>query len=68
MQGGQNSKHTDLQRLRIKKDEQAVPAVVELIRGWTNPFSENQDLNISTAKTTTKDVTTDLMKAHTRNW
>ena len=65
VQGGPNSKHTDLQRTRIKKDEQAVSAVVELIRGWTNPFSENQDLvSISTAKATPKDVTTDLMKAH----
>lgn len=64
VQGGQNAKHTDLQRSRIKKDEQAVSAVVELIRGWTNPFSGNQDLvSISTAKATPKNVTTDLMKA-----
>ena len=43
--------HTELQRSRIKKDEQAVSSIVDLIQGWVNPFSESQDLvSISTAK------------------
>jgi hypothetical protein len=36
------SKHSDLQPTRIKKDEDAVSAVVDVIKGWNNPFTENQ--------------------------
>ncbi|KAK3728046.1 hypothetical protein QZH41_015787, partial [Actinostola sp. cb2023] len=65
VQGEAKSQHTDLQRSRIMKDEQAVYAVVELIQGWNNPFAENQDLiSIATAKGPPKDVATDLMKAY----
>ena len=43
--------HTELQRPRIQKDEEAVSAVVGLINGWVNPFVGKQDLiNIFTAK------------------
>ncbi len=44
--------HADLQPSRIKKDEEVVSAVLDLIQGWINPFSENQGIiNISTART-----------------
>ena len=43
--------HTELQRPRLQKDEEAVSAVVGLINGWVNPFVGKQDLiNIFTAK------------------
>ena len=43
---GSNSatQHTEIQLSRIKKDEQAVLSIVDLIQRWVNPFSENQDL------------------------
>ena len=57
--------HAELQRTRIKKDEEAVSAVVHLIEGWVNPFAEKQDLNsISTARTAPRDIASYLMKAH----
>ena len=38
--------------------------MVELIKGWANPLSENQNLvSISTAKAPPKDIATDLVKA-----
>ena len=57
--------HAELQWTRIKKDEEAVSAVVHLIKGWVNPFAEKQDLiSISTARTAPRDIASDLMKAH----
>ena len=57
--------HPELQQTRIKTDEKAVSAVVDLVKGWINPFAEKQELVcISTAKATPKDITSDLMKAH----
>ena len=57
--------HTELQLSRIKKDEQAVLSIVDLIQGWVNPFSENQDLiSISTAKKAPREIATDLKIAH----
>ena len=36
----------------MKKDEESVSAVADLIQGWVNPFSEKEGLiNISTART-----------------
>ena len=59
------TQHTELQRSRIKKDEQAVSSIVDLIQGWVNPFSESQDLiSISTAKKAPREVATDLKIAH----
>ena len=50
---------------QIKKDEEAVSAVVLLIQGWINPFTKNQDLvSISTAKIAPRDIASDLMNAH----
>ena len=61
MQGNRsNICHTELQRPRIHKDEDAVSTVVGLIKDWVNPFVEKQDLvSISTAKTAS-----DLLKAY----
>ena len=57
--------HAELQQTRIKKDEEAVLAVVHLIEGWVNPFAKKQDLiSISTARTAPRDIASDLMKAH----
>ena len=59
------TQHTELQSSRMKKDEQAVSAIVDLIQGWVNPFSESQDLiSISTAKKAPRDIATDLKTAH----
>ena len=56
--------HAELQRTRIKKNEEAVSAIIHLIQGWINPFSEKQDLiSISTARTASRDVASDLMNA-----
>ena len=35
------TQHTELQSSRIKKDEQAVSSIVDLIQGWVNLFSES---------------------------
>ena len=57
--------HAELQRTRIKKDEEAVSAVVHLIEGWLNRFAEKQDpISISTARTAPRDIASVLMKAH----
>ena len=57
--------HAELQQTRIKKDEEAVSAVVQLIQGWINPFTENQDLvSICTTKIAPRDIASDLMNAH----
>ena len=57
--------HAELQRTRIKKDEEAVSAVIHLIKGWVNPFAKKQDLiSISTARTAPRDIASDLMKAY----
>ena len=57
--------HSELQEPRIQKDEESVSAVVSLIQGWVNPFSEKQDLiSISTAKTAPRDIASDLLKAY----
>ena len=59
------TQHTELQSSRIKKDEQAVSSIVDLIQGWVNPFSESQDLiSISTAKKAPREIATDLKTAH----
>ena len=58
-------KHADLQQTGIKKDEDAVSAVVNLTEGWVNPFAVKQDLmSISTAKSAPRDVTSELTEAY----
>ena len=57
--------HTELQRPRIHKDEDAVSTVVRLINDWVNPFVEKQDLiSISTAKPAPRDIASDLLKGY----
>lgn len=57
--------HKELQRPRIQKDEEAVSAVVGLIKDWVKPFAEKQDLiSISTAKAAHRDIAFDLLKAY----
>ena len=59
------TQHTELQRSRTKKDEQAVSSIIDLIQGWVNPFTESQDLiSISTAKEAPREIATDLKTAH----
>ena len=59
------TQHTELQRSRITKDEQAVSSIVDLIQDWINPFSESQDLiSISTAKKAHREIATDMKIAH----
>ena len=61
---GSKIQHAELQETRIKKTQEAVSAVVQLIQGWINPFAEKQDLvSISTARTAPADIVSDLMKA-----
>ena len=38
------TQHTELQSSRIKKDEQAVSSIVNLVQGGVNPFSESQSI------------------------
>ena len=60
-----NDCHTEIQRPRIHKDEDAVSTVVRLINDWVNPFVEKQDLiSISTAKTAPRDIASDLLKVY----
>ena len=57
--------HTELQRPRIHKDEDAVSTVDGLIKDWINPFVEKQDpISISTATTAPRDIASDLLKAY----
>ncbi len=66
MQGNRsNVCHTELQRPRIHRAEDAVSTVVGLIKYWVNPFVEKQDLiSISTAKTAPRDIASNLLKAY----
>ena len=56
--------HPELQRTRIKTDEEAVSAVVHLIQGWADPFVEKQVLISISTERTPRDIVSDLMKAH----
>lgn len=59
-----DSFHHDLQHSRAEKDKDAVLAIISVIEGWVNPFSNQQDImSISTAKTATPEVASDLLHA-----
>ena len=59
--------HPELQNSRMKKDEQAVSAVVETLTSWVNPFENNVDLiSISTGAAAPKDVAEDSREARKR--
>ena len=57
--------NSELQKPRIDRDERAVGAVVELLDNWTNPFEGSQYIaSLSSANVAPKDVTHDLLRAH----
>lgn len=62
-QGSSQAIHTDLQRTRIEKDENAVLTVMNVVKGWLNPFHENELMVISTGKEATSKVKRDLLNA-----
>lgn len=58
--------HHDLTPSRMKKDEDSVQALEDLLENnWTNPFAEGETelLNISTGVAASPDVTRDLLSA-----
>ena len=58
--------HHDLTPSRMKKDEDSVQALKDLLENnWTNPFAEGETelLNISTGAAASPDVTRDLLSA-----
>lgn len=60
--------HVELQPTRIKKDEQAVNAVVETLKDWVNPFEEghNELVSLSTAAVASEQIAEDLSQAKER--
>ena len=57
--------HSELQKPRIDRYEMAVAVVVELVENWTNPFERSQDIfSLSSANVAPKDITHDLLRAH----
>ena len=60
------TKHTDLEKTRIKRDELDVVSMVDLLENnWTNPFGNDPSdlVSISTGTVTSPDVSTDLLAA-----
>ncbi len=60
------TKHTDLEKTRIKRDESDVASMVDLLENnWTNPFvNDPSDLvSIATGTVASPDVSTDLLAA-----
>ena len=58
------TKHTDLEKTRIKRDELDVASMVDLLENeWTNPFGNNPSdlVIISTGTVVSPDVSTDLL-------
>ena len=61
------TKHTDLEKIRIKRDESDVTAMVELLENnWTNPFGNypSDHVSISTGTVASPAVSTDLLPVH----
>jgi hypothetical protein len=61
--------HHDLTVSRIRKDEQAVKSLVELMEtNWTDPFHDGQPelIRISTGATAPPDIANDLLLAQTK--
>ena len=66
IQGSVITKHTDLEKTRVKIDESDVASMVDLLgNNWTNPFGNDPSdlLSISTGKVASPDVSTDLLAA-----
>ncbi|KAL8567391.1 hypothetical protein ACOMHN_001779 [Nucella lapillus] len=57
--------HPDLQKSRLRKDEESVTLLEETLASWTNPFEDKQDLmNIATGTAAPKEIAEDLKRAH----
>ncbi|KAG1651832.1 Peroxidasin [Nymphon striatum] len=66
-QGHGTTKHTDLEKTRIKRDELDVASMVDLLENnWTNPFGKDPSdlVCISTETVASTEVTTDMVSAH----
>ena len=60
------TKHTDLEKTRIKRDESDVASMVDLLENnWSNPFGNNPSdlVSISTGTVASPVVATDLLAA-----
>ncbi|KAG1714205.1 hypothetical protein GQR58_001828 [Nymphon striatum] len=65
--GHGTTKHTDLEKTRIKRDELDVASMVDLLENnWTNPFGKDPSdlVCISTETVASTEVTTDMVSAH----
>ena len=66
VEGSVITKHTDLEKTRIKRDESDVASMVDLLENnWTNPFGNDPSdlVSISTGTVPSPDVSTDLLEA-----
>ena len=66
VEGSVITKHTDLEKTRIKRDESDVASMVDLLENnWTNPFGNDPSdlVSISTETVPSPDVSTDLLAA-----
>ena len=66
VQGSVITKHTDLEKTRIKRDESDVASIVDFSENnWTNPFGNDPSdlVSISTGTVASPDVSTDLLAA-----
>ncbi|KAG1714189.1 hypothetical protein GQR58_001816 [Nymphon striatum] len=66
-QGHGTTKHTDLEKTRIKRDELDVASMVDLLENnWTKPFGKDPSdlVCISTETVASTEVTTDMVSAH----
>ena len=61
-----STKHQDLSRPRIRKDESAVQSLVELMEdNWTDPFGHPSEVVcLSTGATASPEISKDLITAH----
>ena len=61
--------HTDLQPSRVKRDEEDVASIVDMLENnWTNPFSNQPSdlVSLSTGAAATPAITSDLLKAKSK--
>ena len=60
------TKHSDLEKTRIKRDESDVASMVDLLENnWTNPFGNDLSelVSIYTGAVASPDISTDLLAA-----
>ncbi|KAG1660201.1 hypothetical protein GQR58_022123 [Nymphon striatum] len=61
--------HADLQSSRVKRDENDVKSIVDMLENnWTNPFSNQPSdlVSLSTGAAATSAITSDLLKARSK--